>query len=76
MRDLCRILYNDCLIKLYQSVKMSWKNKFDLIEVITNKARAELAIIISLFPLPPLLFKLLTINNKLFAEIDCDSTKR
>lgn len=51
---------------------MSRKNKFNLIEVITNKA--ELTLNIPLFPLPPLLFKLLTINNKLFAEIDCDST--
>ena len=59
MHDLCRILYSGSLIKLYQWVKMSRENKFNLIEVITNKARAEFTLNIPLFPLSPLLFKLL-----------------
>ena len=35
---------------------MSWKNKFNLIDVITNKAKVELAFGIKHppFPLPPL----------------------
>ena len=62
MPDLCRILYNGSLVKLYHWVKMSWKNKFDFIEVITNKARVVLAFGIKHLPLPTASFTFQAFN--------------